>query len=250
MLEQEKILKSLAMAGVEWELESSELRVKSSELSEHVCKQAHNSELLTLNSELSVFSAPKAAAPIANADIMAAAHRLAAADDICAGIAGFTQHPLYTGAKNTVPPQLRPAPCKLLVITDIPSMSDDACGRILTGAGGELFDKMMSAIGLSRDDISITPLVFWRPAGGRSPTADELSFCRPFIDRIIADARPEKILTLGAAAAREIAGAVLPRDHGKQFAVMNSQCAVIYKPDFILQNPAVKRDVWEALKLI
>jgi uracil-DNA glycosylase len=73
-----------------------------------------------------------------------------------------------------------------------------------------------------------------------------MAFCRPFVDRIIADTAPVKILTLGMVAAREIVSAVLPRDHGKHF----GRVVPIYKPDFIVANPAVKKDVWEVLKAL
>jgi DNA polymerase len=241
-------LKSLALAGVEWEL--NEVGCKKKDPAIPYAPRAPHDEHRTAapidNPEPARnFSTPKASAPIAGADILEAAKKLAAEDDIFAAIKRFTIHPLFAGAKNTVPPVL-PVNPPLLVVTDIPSLADDASGQILSGPEGELFDKMMLAIGLARDKIALTPLVFWRPAGGRAPTADEIAFTKPFIDKIIALAKPKKILTLGACAAREIAGAVLPRDHGKIF----GNVIPIYKPDFILQNPSVKKDVWEALKVV
>ncbi|MDR3208394.1 MAG: uracil-DNA glycosylase [Rickettsiales bacterium] len=239
----ENILKSLALAGVEWELrEPGAIGAKSESAGNAAAAPIANPARQTPH-----FSAPKAARPLPSADILETARKLAASDDIISAIKSFKEHPLFSGAKNTVVPHLPPpARPPLLVITDIPSLADDASGNVLSGAEGELFDKMLGAIGLSRERVAITPLVFWRPAGGRTPLADEISFCKPFVDKIVARAQPEKILTLGALAAREIAGASLPREHGKVF----GNVIPIYKPDFILANPAVKKDVWEALKQV
>ncbi|MDR2268632.1 MAG: uracil-DNA glycosylase [Rickettsiales bacterium] len=234
----ENILKSLSLAGVEWELVSPNSKQQSK----------------TDEQKKNAFVVPRAcAAPTSNQSILETAKKLSDQDDIIAAIKSFVEHPLYNVAKNTVPPNLvSDNATGLLVVTDIPSLSDDQTGRILSGIEGELFDKMMTAIGFNREEITISPLVFWRPAGGRTPTADELMFCRPFIEKIIVRTRAEKILTLGAIAAREIAGAVLPRDHGKTRVRESDKitCIPIYKPDFIIANPSVRKDVWEALKQV
>ena len=278
MNNREKILRSLNLAGVEWELDLSKAKPFQRVEGQGLRVEGECVDPSTLNPPPSTpqtlpkaeFAVPKAAEVLSDADILETARRLAAADDLVGAIRGFVQHPLYAGARNTVLPhggkELRAQSSEfraedgsaernselctlnsaLLVITDIPSQADDAAGAILSGPEGELFDKMMAAIGLSRDRIAITPLVFWRPPGGRSPTADELSFCRPFIDRIIKDVGAARILTLGALAAKEIAGLVLPRDHGK--AVGN--VIATYKPDFIAANPGVKGEVWAAIRKI
>jgi len=228
------VLKSLLMAGVEWELAdaTSQFRVQSSEF------RVRDSA----GFETRIDKSAQVQRVLSNDEILAEGTRLAAEEDILAAIQKFDSHPLYHSAKNTVLPHLGGA--RLCVVTDMPSLADDASGEILSGAEGELFDKMLAAIGLSRADISIVPLIFWRPAGGRTPTDEELAATRPFIDRMISGA--PKILTLGKLAAEKICGAKLPGDHGKVF----GNVIVTYKPDFIAANPSVKAAVFEALKLI
>jgi len=227
------VLKSLTLAGVEWEL-SEKSPVKNIELrrtkTKGLAKEAH---------------IPRSTRPpMSHQEILAEGQRLATEDNIPTAIQNFLSHPLYHSAKNTVLPHM--GGNKLCVITDMPSLSDDASGEILSGGDGELFDKMLAAIGLSRADITIMPLVFWRTAGGRTPTDEELTAARPFVDKIIEQVNASKILTLGKLAAEKIAGAKLPGDHGKVF----GNVIVTYKPDFIAQNPSVKAAVFEALKLI
>ncbi|MDR1826426.1 MAG: uracil-DNA glycosylase [Rickettsiales bacterium] len=233
MQEKRKILKSLQLAGVEWELQDAP----------HSPVRFAAAASRSAIAEPKIFVAPMAHVVKSNAGIMEIAKELSKSSDMVEAIKSFKEHPLFSGAKNTVVPVVASA-AKLVVIIDMPSVSDDNSGLILSGEEGALFDKMIGAIGIHRAECSIAPLVFWRPAGGRTPTKEELAFCRPFIDRMIDNAPGAKILTLGALAAKEIIGAVLPRDHGKAF----DNKIPIYKPDFIIQNPSVKKDVWEVLK--
>lgn len=253
MTDTDKSLKSLHLAGVEWEILDSYQYGHSApgQRDRTDCPAAMPSPAILDGGTNPAFIVPKSQPVIPSTNIMEIATRLANEPNLADGIKQFREHPLFNGAKNTVLPSIiNPQSSTLLVITDIPSLSDDASGKILSGAEGDLFDKMMAAIGLSRKDITITPLVFWRPAGGRTLTDDELRFCRPFIERIIRDNGAKRILTLGALAAKEIAGGTLPRDHGKQCTVYNAECTMIYKPEFIMQNPNMKRDVWTALQLL
>ena len=238
MSDAKSVLKSLSLAGVEWELVES-----------HGARA--DTATAPARPAMAGFVAPKATAPVASGDIMETAIRLADLPDIALGIGKFETHPLFSTAKNTVVPKMPVTDSvSILVVTDIPSLADDGNGNILSGADGELFDKMLKAINLTRDQIAITPLVFWRPPGGRAPTTDELAFCKPFVDKIIKTLKPKKILTLGALAAKTISGATLPKDHGKEISAHDTTCIAIYKPDFILQNPNVKPAIWNALKLI
>ena len=91
---------------------------------------------------------------------------------------GEFNHPLRATATNTVLPHVGQG--GLLIITDVPGSDDDASGNILSGPTGELMDKMLAAIGLSRDTVSILPMVFWRTPGGRTPSRSELDMSRPF----------------------------------------------------------------------
>jgi DNA polymerase len=160
-------------------------------------------------------------------------------------------HPLKQFAKNTVAPHFAAADSDsgLLIITDAPSADDDESGKILTGAAGDLMDKMLAAIGLGRGAVSIAPLVFWRAPGGRTPAREELDLARPFVDRAAALLKPKAILTLGVLTAAEIANARLPKDHGKQFETADRTPVIpIYHPNYLMLKPDAKKDAWEALQ--
>ena len=134
-------------------------------------------------------------------------------------------------------------------MTDVPGSDDDATGNVLSGATGELMDKMLAAIGLSRETVSIVPMVFWRTPGGRTPSRTELDMSRPFVDRAIELLRPSVILTLGTLPATELANINLAKSHGVATALENGITVVpIFHPNFLLLKPAAKRDVWTALQ--
>ena len=162
---------------------------------------------------------------------------------------GEFNHPLRNTATNTVLPHVGQG--ALTIVTDIPSSDDDATGNILSGPAGELLDKMLLAVGMSRSDVSIIPMVFWRTPGGRTPTREELDMSRPFIDRALSLLSPRVILTLGTLPEMELAGINLAKSHGEPVPMPGMPDATlipIFHPNYLILKPAAKRDVWNALQ--
>lgn len=94
------------------------------------------------------------------------------------------------------------AASRIMVIGSAPGADDDREGLPFAGRPGQLLDKMLAAIGLSRQTILLTQVIPWRPPGNRSASVAEIDICRPFIERQIALAEPKAILLLGNFAAR------------------------------------------------
>ena len=154
-------------------------------------------------------------------------------------------HPLRATATNTVLPHVGNG--RLMIVTDIPGSDDDATGHILSGPTGELMDKMLNAIGQSRETVSIVPMVFWRTPGGRTPTRPELDMTRPFIDRAMELLKPRVILTLGTLPATDLANINLAKSHGVSVELDSGATLVpIFHPNYLILKPAAKRDVWNA----
>lgn len=99
----------------------------------------------------------------------------------------------------------------LLVIGPPPGVEEDRSGHPIAGSEGVLFDRMLASIDLSRPAILCTPLIPWRPPGGRAPYAGEMGVCLPFLHRLIVLAAPRRLVLLGVEAVR----AVLP-DRGRR----------------------------------
>ena len=68
---------------------------------------------------------------------------------------------------------------KIMFIGEAPGANEDLEGKPFVGEAGQLLNKMISFIGLSRENIYVSNIVFWRPPGNRTPNDKEISSCLP-----------------------------------------------------------------------
>ena len=137
---------------------------------------------------------PVAAPPSSAAAIAAAAHDL---PSLHAAMDAFEGCALRHTASSTVAPSGNPA-AALLCVTEVPSPDDDRSGRSLSGALGERVDRILASAGLSREQLLFTPLIPWRPPGGRPVSEAEIAVCLPFFHRLLALAQPARMVLMGA----------------------------------------------------
>ncbi|OWO93616.1 uracil-DNA glycosylase [Rhizobium esperanzae] len=141
----------------------------------------------------------------------------------------------------------------IMVIGSAPSAEDDREGTPFSGKSGQLFDKMLAAIGLSRSSVLLTQVIPWRPPGNRAASAAEMDICRPFIERQIALAEPQAILLLGNFAARFFFGENDTihglRGRWREIAVAERVIPAIASlhPQDLLTAPVNKRLAWNDL---
>ena len=244
-------LTDLVAAGVKWEIMEIPAAIGAAEKSAAAAAQKNATRPNDAGRVATMVVPP--IAPVQSVSVATAAAMAARPNDLdalCRMIAEFG-HPLRAAATNVVLPHVATKPNGLVIITDMPGIDDDATGKILAGAAGELLDKMLAAIGMSRECVSISPMLFWRTPGGRTPTAEEMALSRPFVNRFLEISSPRVILTLGTSAATEIAGANLSRAHGGVVTLAGGAVAVpIFHPNYLLLKPNAKRDVWVALQQV
>lgn len=116
-------------------------------------------------------------------------------------IEGFTSCNLKTSARSTIT-ATGIASSGVMVIGPMPNADDDREGQAFSGRAGLLLDRMLAAIGQTRESVVISTVIPWRPPGDRMPSTPETAICRPFIERQIALAEPRVVLVLGNFAAR------------------------------------------------
>lgn len=253
-------LRDLALAGVNWELNDVPMAMMTSKASPQPEKRdiqsaktnpiADAASIGTGAGRVAATVVPPIAPiqPMSVATAIAMAARPIDMQALNRMIAEFG-HPLRAAATNVVLPWVAPNPNGMIIITDMPGSDDDATGRVLSGAAGELLDKMLTAIGMTRENVSIFPMLFWRTPGGRTPSREEIELARPFVGRAIELLQPKIILTLGTLPAMEIAGATLAKAHGAPVKLSGGAvCVPIYHPNFLMLKPAAKRDAWTALQ--
>lgn len=200
--------------------------------------------------------AAPAAAPARVADpadpVLAARERARSArtlDELRNLLAAFEGCPLRYTAKNLCFADGNPA-ARVMFVGEAPGAEEDIQGLPFVGRAGRLLDRMLAAIGLSRETAYIANIVYWRPPGNRTPTPQEAQVCRPFIERHIALADPDVLVLLGAAAAKELLGRSegILKLRGRWFDYDTGQRVVpampTLHPAYLLRQPGQKRLAW------
>lgn len=138
----------------------------------------------------------------------------------------------------------------LMIIGDNPSQQDNKQGLPFGGAAGELLDKMLAAIGLSRNDVYLTNLT--KCYGQPLPTPEAIAGCFPFLLRQIEAVAPKIICTMGPLASQKMLNAKEPltRLRGKFHKVKEIPLMATFHPDFLIKNQEMKKAVWQDLQLI
>ena len=93
---------------------------------------------------------------------------------------------------------------KILIIDGTPDIEEDKTGFPFVSQKGVLFDKMLNAIEINRDNIFMVKSIPWRPPGNRHPTQEELKICRPFIFNLIKLLNTKIIVCLGEVPTNQI----------------------------------------------
>lgn len=159
---------------------------------------------------------------------------------------------LYAERNKTVPGYGN-SNAKLMIIGEAPGEEEDKRGLPFVGTAGELLTKMLTAIDINREDVFITNAVKCRPPGNRTPDETELSACKPFLFRQIAEIKPEIILILGGVALKTIKNdeyCSISKQRGKIFQFNNITCLATYHPSYLLRKPTAKAETWSDLKLL
>ena len=141
---------------------------------------------------------------------------------------------------------------RLMFIGEGPGRDEDLTGRPFVGRAGQLLDKMIAAIGLSREEVYIANVVKCRPPQNRAPEMDEVAACMPYLRAQVGLIRPQVIVLLGSSAL----GAILGPEHRitRERGAWIERKGVFFMPTFhpaaLLRDESKKRPVWEDLKKV
>lgn len=143
---------------------------------------------------------------------------------------------------------------QIMVIGEAPGNHEDLSGVPFCGDSGQMLDDMLRSINLKRSEhYYITNVIFWRPPGNRRPTDEELSICRPFVERHIELFKPKIIVIVGATAMSalldidepitKIRGQII--DYAPQFLTQASKIMTIFHPSFLMRQSIKKKLAWQ-----
>jgi len=212
-------------------------------------------------------SRPAAPATLVAADTVIGAARATAAAaptlaDLQAAIEAFDGCALKETATHTVFAD-GAANASAMFIGEAPGADEDRIGRPFVGVSGQLLDRMLAAIGLSRSlNAYITNILFWRPPGNREPSSEEIALCLPFVMRHIELVRPKVLVFLGGPSAKTLLGRAegITRLRGKwhEFRTQGMYergeppiaAMATFHPAYLLRTPGAKREAWRDLVAI
>ena len=140
----------------------------------------------------------------------------------------------------------------LMFVGEAPGEQEDKRGEPFVGPAGELLDKMIEAMGWTRESVYINNIVMCRPPGNRNPQPDEVAACTPFLEARIRAIAPRIIVALGRPAANTLLGMDAPISslRGKFHDRNGVKVMPTFHPAYLLREPAKKREAWEDLKLV
>lgn len=137
------------------------------------------------------------------------------------------------------------------IVGEGPGGVEDDYGVPLVGPSGQLLDKALASVGVTRDRVYTTNVVKCRPKGNRTPTVDEGSFCAGhWLDKELTLVSPKIIVALGSVALKYLygLGARITKDRGKWFTTKYSIPAIAtYHPAYLLRlaGKDLVRAKWE-----
>ena len=107
---------------------------------------------------------------------------------------------------------------------------------------------------LRRKDVYICNIVKCRPPENRTPQADEIAQCLPFLERQLDEIRPECIVTLGKPASLTLLElpptTAISKVRGRFHEWRGIPVMPTYHPAYLLRSPSEKKVVWEDLQKV
>ena len=147
-----------------------------------------------------------------------------------------------------------------LVVGEAPGEEEDRRGEPFVGASGQLLDRMLAALQLTRSlegdappeqRVYIANTLKCRPPRNRNPSSEELSRCEPFLVRQIELLQPRIILAMGRFAVQALLRSDEPigRLRGHVHRYQGVPLVVTYHPAYLLRNLPDKAKAWDDLCL-
>ena len=138
----------------------------------------------------------------------------------------------------------------VLFLGEAPGEHEDRTGVPFVGVSGQLFDRILSAMGLARSEVFIANVLKCRPPGNRDPKPEECVNCRPYLEEQLELVQPKVICCLGGTAANRLLGVKhsLNKMRGNWHDYKGTPVLVTYHPAALLRNPDWKRDTWDDMK--
>ena len=137
------------------------------------------------------------------------------------------------------------------VVGESPGAPDIESGRPFMGPAGQMLERILSSIGLKREDCYLTNTVKIISTGDEM-TPDVLSFFTPYLHRELLIVRPEVVISFGNTPTRALLRTKKPISQlrGEFHDYHGMQLMPTFNPAYLLRDPSKKREVWEDMKKV
>ena len=147
-----------------------------------------------------------------------------------------------------------------MVVGEAPGEQEDLSGEPFVGAAGQLLDRMLAALQLTRSTdgpeppaqrVYIANTLKCRPPRNRNPAPEEMRQCEPFLLRQIDLLQPRMILAMGRFAVQALLRSSDPigKLRGRVHRYHGVPLVVTYHPAYLLRSLTDKARAWEDLCL-
>lgn len=140
----------------------------------------------------------------------------------------------------------------IMFIGEAPGADEDRIGEPFVGRAGQLLDKILAAMKLSRAEVYIANILKCRPPGNRDPLPDEMEKCFPYLREQVSLIRPKIICALGRIAAQALLNTTTPlgKLRGNWHSYEGVPMLVSYHPAALLRFQKYKKDTWEDMQML
>ena len=140
----------------------------------------------------------------------------------------------------------------IMFVGEAPGEQEDLSGVPFVGRAGQLLDKFLYDVDISREDVYIANILKCRPPKNRDPLPEEEDMCIDFLRRQVSLIKPKVIVCLGRISAMRLIKPdfKITQEHGKWFKKGDVMMTAVYHPAALLRDPRKKEDMLEDMKAI
>ena len=190
-------------------------------------------------------SAVPTAPAVAPGAVPAASGERESLDDIRADLGECGRCALGKGRTNLVFGVGNPR-SPIVFVGEAPGRDEDLKGEPFVGEAGQLLNRIITRMGLKREDVYICNVLKCRPPGNRNPEPEEVEQCGPFMLRQVKAIAPEVVVALGTFAAQTLLASKAPiskmRGHFHDY--HGIPLMPTFHPSFLLHNKKDTDKFW------
>lgn len=134
----------------------------------------------------------------------------------------------------------------VVFVGEAPGKKEAETGKPFVAQSGRVLDRLLSRIGLSRDDVYITSPVKYLPKRG-TPTQRDIAHGRTHLMQQIDIIDPQLVVLMGRVAARAVLDmdVAITKEHGRTVERDGRTYFLTFHPAAVLHNPSLSAELEE-----